>query len=155
MTKQANQEDNKQHSKQQMKQESRHEMLLKGARIVIIEDDNESRESLLMALEEQGATVAPACDAEDGVEVVLRESPEIVICDIGLPGMDGYYLIQRLRDHEQSHGLKPAVAIALTGRTDEVDRLRSVGEGFQHFISKPTDPYVVIDKIVTALDAQR
>src|ERR1700722_424749 len=117
------------------------------ARIVLIEDDLESREALRMLLEEEGADVVAVADAEEGAETVIRLLPDAVICDIDLPMMDGFYLIQRLRDHEIRGNFPPSVAIALTGHDEESYRLRSIGEGFQHFMIKPAQP----DALVTLL----
>jgi CheY-like chemotaxis protein len=116
-------------------------------RIVLIEDDPESRESLQMLLEEEGADVVAVADAEEGAETAIRLLPDAVICDIDLPMMDGFYLIQRLRDHEIRGNLPPSVAIALTGHDGDEYRLRSIGEGFQHFMTKPAH----LDELVTLI----
>jgi two-component system, cell cycle response regulator CtrA len=121
------------------------------ARIVLIEDDLESRESLRMLLEEEGAEVVAVADAEEGAETVIRELPDAVICDIDLPMMDGFYLIQRLRDHEIRGNLTPSIAIALTGHDGDEYRLRSIGEGFQHFMTKPAHPDALVTLIQQSL----
>jgi len=124
------------------------------ARIVLIEDDRESRESLQMLLEEEGADVVALADAEDGAEAAIRLLPDAVICDIDLPAMGGFYLIQRLRDHEIRGNLPPSVAIALTGHDGEEYRLRSIGEGFQHFMTKPAHPDELVTLIRESLNAR-
>jgi CheY-like chemotaxis protein len=124
------------------------------ARIVLIEDDLESRESLRMLLEEEGADVVAVADAEEGAETVIRLLPDAVICDIDLPMMDGFYLIQRLRDHEIRGNLTPSVAIALTGHDGDEYRLRSIGEGFQHFMTKPAHPDALVTLIQQSLSAR-
>lgn len=123
-------------------------------RIVLIEDDLESRESLRMLLEEEGAEVVAVADAEEGAETVIRELPDAVICDIDLPMMDGFYLIQRLRDHEIRGNLTPSIAIALTGHDGDEYRLRSIGEGFQHFMTKPAHPDALVTLIQQSLSAR-
>jgi len=123
-------------------------------RIVLIEDDPESRESLQMLLEEEGADVVAVADAEEGVETAIRLLPDAVICDIDLPVMDGFYLIQRLRDHEIRGDHAPVVAIAITGHTDEAYRLRSIGEGFQHFMTKPARPETLVTLLHDAIGAR-
>ncbi|CAH2793188.1 MAG: Chemotaxis regulator - transmits chemoreceptor signals to flagelllar motor components CheY [uncultured Caballeronia sp.] len=124
------------------------------ARIVLIEDDLESRESLRMLLEEEGAEVFAVADAEEGVETVIQELPDAVICDIDLPMMDGFYLIQRLRDHEIRRNLTPSIAIALTGHDGDEYRLRSIGEGFQYFMTKPAHPDVLVTLIQQSLSTR-
>jgi len=113
---------------------------LDQATIVLVEDDPDSRESLTLLLESEGAQVVAVADAEEGVEAAVRLLPEAVVCDLELPCMDGFYLIQRLRDHEIRGNHAPSVAVALTGHTEEAYRLRSIGEGFQHFMTKPARP---------------
>jgi two-component system, cell cycle response regulator CtrA len=68
--------------------------------------------------------------------------------------MDGFYLIQRLRDHEIRGDHAPVVAIAITGHTDEAYRLRSIGEGFQHFMTKPARPETLVTLLHDAIGAR-
>ncbi|WP_250526613.1 response regulator [Caballeronia sp. GAWG2-1] len=123
-------------------------------RIVLVEDDPESRASLQILLEEEGADVIAVADAEDGAEAAIRNLPDAVICDLDLPGMDGFYLVQRLRDHEIRGNLPPSVAIALTGHDGDEYRLRSIGEGFQHFMTKPAHPDELVALIQDALSTR-
>jgi CheY-like chemotaxis protein len=127
---------------------------LDQATIVLVEDDLQSRESLTHLLESEGAHVVAVADAEEGVEAALRLLPDAVVCDLELPCMDGFYLIQRLRDHEIRGDHSPAVAVALTGHTDETYRLRSIGEGFQHFMTKPARPDDLVELLHDAIDAR-
>jgi CheY-like chemotaxis protein len=127
---------------------------LDQATIVLVEDDPQSRESLTLLLESEGAHVVAVADAEEGVEAALRLLPDAVVCDLELPCMDGFYLIQRLRDHEIRGEHAPAVAVALTGHTDDAYRLRSIGEGFQHFMTKPARPDELVALLHDAIDAR-
>ena len=63
---------------------------LERATIVVVDDDLSSRESLALLLQSEGASVITAHDAEEGVDAVLRTRPDAVVCDIDLPGMDGF-----------------------------------------------------------------
>ena len=127
---------------------------LDQATIVLVEDDPQNRESLKVLLESEGAHVVAAADAEEGVEAAVRLLPDAVVCDLDLPAMDGFYLIQRLRDHEIRSDHAPAVAVALTGHTDEAYRLRSIGEGFQHFMTKPATPDALVALLHDAIGAR-
>ncbi|MGN6651610.1 response regulator [Trinickia sp.] len=129
-------------------------MRLEQVTVVVVEDDASSRESLAMVLESEGARVVAAADAEEGVEAALKMAPDAVICDIDLPAMDGFYLIQRLRDDEIRNDRPPAVALALTGHTDEAYRLRSIGEGFHHFMRKPAEPERLVSLLADAVAAR-
>jgi len=127
---------------------------LERATIVLVEDDVQSRESLASLLESEGAHVVAVADAEEGVEAAVRLSPDAVVCDLDLPAMDGFYLIQRLRDHEIRSDHSPTVAVAITGHTDEAYRLRSIGEGFQHFVTKPARPDALVTLLRDAIEAR-
>ncbi len=127
---------------------------LDQATIVLVEDDQQNRESLKSLLESEGARVVAVADAEEGVEAAVRVMPDAVVCDIDLPAMDGFYLIQRLRDHEIRGDHAPVVAIALTGHTDDAYRLRSIGEGFQHFMTKPAPPETLVTLLHNAIGAR-
>ncbi|MBC8740251.1 response regulator [Paraburkholderia sp. UCT31] len=129
-------------------------MRLDQATIVLVEDDPDSRESLTLLLEAEGAKVCAVADAEEGVVAAMRLLPDAVVCDLDLPAMDGFYLIQRLRDHEICGGHSPSVAVALTGHTDDAYRLRSIGEGFQHFMTKPALPEALVTLLHDAIDAR-
>ena len=123
--------------------------------IVLVEDDPHSRASLTSLLEAEGAHVVAVEDAETGVEAALSLHPDAVVCDLDLPAMDGFYLIQRLRDYEIRGDHAPTVAVALTGHTDESWRLRSIGEGFQHFMTKPARPDELVTLLRDAIDARQ
>lgn len=127
---------------------------LDQATIVLVEDDPDSRESLALLLEAEGAHVVAVADAEEGVEAAMRLLPDAVVCDLELPAMDGFYLIQRLREHEIRSDHAPSVAVALTGHTDDAYRLRSIGEGFQHFMTKPALPEDLVTLLRDAIDAR-
>ncbi|SEK08045.1 response regulator [Paraburkholderia diazotrophica] len=127
---------------------------LDQATIVLVEDDPQSRESLKILLESEGANVIAVADAEEGVEAAIQVLPDAVVCDLDLPAMDGFYLIQRLRDHEIRGDHAPCVAVAVTGHTDEAYRLRSIGEGFQHFMTKPTPPDALVTLLRDAIGAR-
>jgi len=120
--------------------------------IVLVEDDTETRESLSALLSSLGAHVVATADAEEGSEAASRLLPDAVVCDIMLPGMDGFYLIQTLREQEIRQGVQPAVAIVLTGYDDEMHRLRSFSEGFQHFLTKPADLDLLISVLQKAIE---
>jgi CheY-like chemotaxis protein len=127
---------------------------LDQATIVLVEDDPQNRESLKILLESEGANVIAVADAEEGVEAAVRALPDAVVCDLDLPAMDGFYLIQRVRDHEIRGDHSPSVAVALTGHTDEAYRLRSIGEGFQHFMTKPALPEALVTLLHDAIGAR-
>jgi two-component system, cell cycle response regulator CtrA len=111
-----------------------------GKKILIVEDEVGSRESLAAMLTDCDAEVTAVGDAEDALAAIEHALPDAVISDIELPGMDGYYFIQKLRERESKMGAPCAPAVALTAHSDETHQLRAVGEGFQMHVAKPADP---------------
>jgi CheY-like chemotaxis protein len=106
-------------------------------RIVIIEDNADAAEALAIYLQRLGHEVTVARDGLAGLEAVIRHRPHAVICDIGLPEVDGYEVARRLL----SGGLpQPCVLIAVTGYGDVVDRARTRAAGFAYHLTKPADP---------------
>jgi PAS domain S-box-containing protein len=106
-------------------------------RILVVEDSKDAAESLRVLLELLGHEVRVAYTGPQGVEAAKEWRPDIVLCDIGLPGLDGYGVARALR-------LNPTTArarlLALTGYGQEEDRRRSREAGFDHHLVKPADP---------------
>jgi PAS domain S-box-containing protein len=105
-------------------------------RVVIIEDNDDARTALRLLLELEGHRVETAADANEGLELVLRTSPQVVLVDIGLPTLDGYTVARRIRA-----ALGDAVLlVAVTGYGREDDRRRATAAGFDEHLVKPFDP---------------
>jgi PAS domain S-box-containing protein len=111
---------------------------LEGLRVLAVEDQAEMLESLRQMLEEQGARVTAATSALEALEA-LRAHPDdfdAMVSDIGMPIMDGYELIRRVRN-ELGLGTDRLLAIALTAYARDTDRARALQSGFQAHLSKP------------------
>ena len=106
-------------------------------RLLVVDDNKDAAESMSMLLEMWGHDVAYAYDGPTALETAEQWQPEAVFLDIGLPGMDGYEVAERLR--ELPHA-KDAVLIAITGYGQEDDRLRSRQAGIDHHLVKPVAP---------------
>ncbi|HEX5463057.1 MAG TPA: response regulator [Steroidobacteraceae bacterium] len=106
-------------------------------RLLVVDDNRDAAESMSMLLEMWGHDVAYAYDGPSALERAEQWQPEAVFLDIGLPGMDGYEVAERLRELPQS---KDAVLIAITGYGQEDDRLRSRRAGIDHHLVKPVAP---------------
>jgi CheY-like chemotaxis protein len=104
------------------------------ARVLIVEDDKDSREGLRELLQVWGHFVEVAEDGAQGIEKAIENPPGIALIDIGLPGLDGYQVAHRIRE---AFGERPIVLVALTGYTDMDDRRRARESGFDAHLPKP------------------
>lgn len=107
-----------------------------GLRILVVDDNHDVAESLALLLEIDGHYVRIAHDAEDAQTLAQTERPDVIVMDIGLPGMDGYSVARALR---QNQGLEKTLLIALTGYGRPEDKEKSRAAGFDKHLVKPTD----------------
>ncbi|MBY0228525.1 MAG: response regulator, partial [Gemmataceae bacterium] len=108
----------------------------RSLRVLVVEDSRDAAQSLRMLLEAAGHAVAVAHTGPDGVRAAQEHRPEVVVCDIGLPGMDGYRVAQTLRGNPATAAAR---LIALTGYGQEEDRRRAREAGFDVHLTKPAD----------------
>ncbi len=112
---------------------------LDGLRVVVVEDEADTRDLLATMLSRQGAAVDTAPSAADGFEAVRRRPPDVLVCDIGMAGEDGYSLLSRVRALPSGEGgAVPAVALTAYARAE--DRRRALDAGYQVHLAKPVDP---------------
>jgi two-component system CheB/CheR fusion protein len=122
--------------------------LARPARMLIVEDNPDAAESLALLLELLGHRVGVARDGATAIDLARRSPPEIMLVDIGLPGMDGYEVARRVRDDP---ALKSVVIVALTGYGRDEDRRRALEAGFDHHLAKPVDVAKLQDLIAELL----
>ena len=115
-------------------------------RIAVIDDNVDANDSLKAVLEMMGHEVSTAFDGTTGFELILETHPQIVVCDIGLPGMDGYQIITRLRETME---VPMPVMIALTGYGQPEDQARALAAGFDHHLTKPVDVEALLQLIAS------
>ena len=118
-----------------------------GSRLLVVDDNHDSAESLSMLLRARGHDVRVAFSGPAALEIFKDYAPEIVFLDIGMPGMDGYEVARRLRQQSSSSDV---VLVAVTGWGQQEDRRRSAESGFNHHLVKPVDPEAVETLIQTA-----
>jgi CheY-like chemotaxis protein len=106
-------------------------------RVLVVEDYVDSALSLQLLLQSLGHEVDVAFNGPMAVEMARNREPDVVLLDIGLPGMNGWQVAQLLRDQAT---LKRPFFIAVTGYDDEEDKRRSAEEGVDLHLSKPVDP---------------
>ncbi len=116
-----------------------------GGRILLIDDDELLRRSLAFSLAQAGFNVHTAASAEEGLAMAARERPDLVLLDIGLPGMDGLEALRRFRE------VLGLPVIFLTARRRELDQVVGLELGADDYVTKPFDTDVLIARIRTVL----
>ena len=112
---------------------------LNGIRIMVVDDEADARELLQEIIGQYGGIVTSSASSSHALTVLDVFKPDILVSDIGMPGMDGYEFIQKIRNNEQS-AFKGIPAIALTAYARSDDRRRAIEAGFQAHESKPIEP---------------
>jgi two-component system cell cycle response regulator DivK len=119
-----------------------------AARMLIIEDDPDSLELAAYLLESAGHTTLRAPDGEAGMQLALQESPDLVICDLQIPRMDGHAVVRALRANPK---WRRVPVIAVTALSMPGDREKTLAAGFDGFLSKPVTPETFVQQIESFL----
>jgi PAS domain S-box-containing protein len=119
---------------------------LVGVKILIVEDDDDSREFLCILLRKSGAIVTAAASALEALSNFTKSQPNILLCDIGMPEMDGYSFIRQIRTMSPEQGGN-IPAIALTAYAGETDKQQVLAAGFTKHVAKP----VVTDELIASI----
>jgi len=117
---------------------------MKAPVVLVVEDNERNRKLVRDVLGFAGFTVIEATTAEDGVALALERSPDIVLMDLQLPGMDGIEALRRLRDMPKTRSL-PVVAVTAFAMRD--DRERVLSAGFDGYLEKPISVRALPDQI--------
>lgn len=121
-------------------------------RILVVDDNVDAAESLALMLGYLGHETRVAHDGPSTLQIAAAFQPELVLLDIGLPGLDGYEVARRLRAQRET---RAAVLVAITGYGQEEDRRRARKAGFDHHLTKPVDHdrlIFLIDTMVAPVD---
>ena len=110
-------------------------------RILVVEDRGDTAETLRVLLQLVGYEVRVAATGPDGLQQATAWLPDAVLCDIGLPGLDGYAVAEQLRANPATAGIR---LVAITGYGSEADRAQARQAGFDHHFTKPADPVAVL-----------
>ena len=119
-------------------------------RILVVDDYPLAAETLMKMLQLEGHDVRIAKDGPSAIEEIRCRQPEIVVLDIGLPGMDGYKVARTIRS---TPGLEELILIALSGYAQEDDRRQSREAGFNYHLTKPVDVVALHQLIASAAKA--
>ena len=123
---------------------------LAGVRILIIEDDCDSREALRVLLHFNGAEVECASGADEGRATFARQRPHVLISDLSMPGEDGFSFLASVRALTIEDGGKTP-ALAFSAMSPVNARVRAHGAGFQVFLRKPDDVPLIVPTVVRLL----
>lgn len=126
---------------------------LDGARILVVDDEPDGRALLARVLQERGAIPTCTGDARVALDSLQNDTFDLLLSDIGMPDMDGYALIQRVRALDSRTGRIPAIAVTAYARAE--DRQRSLLAGYQMHISKPLEAPELIAAIASLLKVWR
>jgi CheY-like chemotaxis protein len=107
-----------------------------GRRVMVVDDNLDSADTMAELIRIWGHDVRTANDGPSALECARGFRPQVVLLDVGLPGMDGYELARRLR----AEGLAGTLLVSVTGYGQEEDRRRAQEAGFDHHLTKPVDP---------------
>ncbi|QRK09631.1 response regulator [Archangium violaceum] len=117
-------------------------------RVLVVDDNIDAAETLMEYLQFRGHTVHLAHEGPGAIGQALLQKPELIVLDLGLPGMDGFQVAQRLRGEPNMAGV---TLVALTGYGQERDRVRAREAGIQHFLLKPVD----LDELMRIIESER
>jgi two-component system, sensor histidine kinase len=120
-------------------------------RVLVIEDNVDVADMLSEYLQQIGHAVIQAHDGRAGLDAAIRHQPEVIVCDLGLPGLDGYEIARSLRQMPQ---FRSSLLIAVSGYGDRVDRDKARTAGFSHHMTKPADPAELADLIANDANSE-
>ena len=115
---------------------------LDGVHVLAVDDETDSLDLLRTVLEEAGASVTTARSGAEALQAMKERRPDVMIADIGMPGMDGLQLIRTVRQMEEPIRSIPAAALTAYARSQ--DRITSLASGFQMHLVKPIDPVELV-----------
>jgi CheY-like chemotaxis protein len=122
-----------------------------SARILVIDDDQASRELITYLLQAFGHMLLCASDGEEGLEAIGREVPDLVLCDVHLPKIDGYEIARQLKGHP-TWRMIPLVAVTASAMAHDRNQARAAG--FDGYLTKPIDPETFVQQIEAFLAAR-
>ena len=128
--------------------------MLQGVSVLVVDDEADARELVRRVLEECHAKVISASSGSEALKLLARERPDVILSDIGMPGMDGYELMRRIREFASLDGGEtPAAALTAFARSD--DRRRALVAGYQSHVSKPVEPEELVTVVASLAGKMR
>ncbi|MEH2023319.1 ATP-binding protein [Nostoc sp.] len=124
--------------------------ILAGIQILVVDDDDDTRDFHTFVLEQAGAMVTAVTSAKEALQVLAESEPDILLSDIGMPETDGYMLMRQVKAL-QAKQTKQIPAIALTAYAGEINQQQALESGFQKHLSKPVEPEELVKAIATLI----
>ncbi|WP_242059268.1 MULTISPECIES: ATP-binding protein [Nostoc] len=124
--------------------------ILAAIQILVVDDDDDTREFHTFVLEQAGARVTAVASAKEALQVLAESEPDILLSDIGMPETDGYMLMRQVKTL-QALQAKQIPAIALTAYAGEINQQQALESGFQKHMSKPVEPEELVKAIATLI----
>lgn len=121
------------------------------ARILIVEDNDTNRALMVYLLKAFGYKTLEAVDGDRGLNIARDERPELIVCDIHLPKLDGYGVVKQLQSNS---ALRNIPVVAVTALAMVGDQKRILSAGFDGYISKPLDPETFVAQIAQFLPVE-
>ena len=123
---------------------------LASVRVLVVDDEQDSRDFVAFVAEQAGAKVTAVGSASEALQLLSTTPFDILLCDIGMPDMDGYMLVRQMRALPPEQGGQ-IPAIALTAYAGDFNQKQALAAGFQHHLAKPVQPNELVKAIVTLL----
>lgn len=123
-----------------------------GRHILVIEDNPTNLDLMTYLLRAFGHTTTTAVDGEDGVAAALGAAPDLILCDLALPRLDGFGVARRLKADASLRGI-PLIAVTAAAMVGDRDKV--IASGFDGYISKPIDPQTFVADVEAYLRRER
>jgi CheY-like chemotaxis protein len=120
------------------------QVTLAGVTVLAVDDEPDALSVVRRLLEDRQARVLTACSADEALTLIAAKHPDVLLSDIGMPNVDGYELIRRIRASEAGAYL-PALALTAYARTE--DQVRALRAGYQAHVAKPLQPAELVEKV--------
>jgi CheY-like chemotaxis protein len=123
---------------------------LEGVRVLLVDDDEDTRELFAMVLMDAGAEVRSVANREEAMRAASQWPPSVVVSDLRMPGTDGCALLRELRS---MHQMTQVPAIAVSGMSAPTDREVALAAGFHEHVVKPLDPDALVELVAHCASA--
>ena len=119
--------------------------------VLVIDDNDELRDAVAGVLNLSGFNVIDARDAETAIDLVKHQRPDLIICDVRMPGMDGYSLLGEIRNHSETASIP---VILMTGSASKEDYRRGMVNGADDYLFKPFTPEELVEAVLSRISRQ-